>query len=218
VHSANRPDALQYGCTSCVSLLGLPALIGIDRSTMANSPILRAPASRVQRFAMHTGPGQRCRMGIVVTGNIGRTDDWCRSVPPGLLGELAALPGIDWFNLCVEARPEAKQVVQLFSATDLIAHVSDFADSAALVAGMDGVVTIDCATAHLAGILGKPCWLLAPTMLDWRWRIGDTDSPWWPTVRTYRAGGPVPDWRQAVAALALDLAQFAGARNGVAAD
>jgi hypothetical protein len=70
--------------------------------------------------------------------------------------------------------------------TDWTAELHDFADTAALVANLDLVITIDSAVAHLAGAMGKPVWLLLPLTPDWRWMLGRSDSPWYPSMRLFR--------------------------------
>ena len=70
----------------------------------------------------------------------------------------------------------------------------DFAEVAALVANLDGVVTIDTAVAHLAGAIGKRTFVLLNYAPDWRWFSGRTDSPWYPTVKLFRQKKPL-DWQ-----------------------
>ncbi|MGG5821163.1 glycosyltransferase family 9 protein [Falsiroseomonas sp. HW251] len=79
-----------------------------------------------------------------------------------------------------------------------MAEIGDFADTAALVAGLDLVITVDTAIAHLAGALGRPLWLLNRFDTDWRWGIGRADSAWYPSLRQFRqpARG---DWASVVA-------------------
>ena len=62
----------------------------------------------------------------------------------------------------------------------------DFADTAAIVAGLDLVISVDTSVAHLAGAMGKPCWTLLKTDADWRWMRDRDDSPWYPSMRLYR--------------------------------
>jgi ADP-heptose:LPS heptosyltransferase len=65
-------------------------------------------------------------------------------------------------------------------------HLADFADTAALIAEMDVVVTIDTAIVHLAGGMGKPMSVMLPFAPDWRWMLQRGDSPWYPTARLFR--------------------------------
>jgi tetratricopeptide (TPR) repeat protein len=82
--------------------------------------------------------------------------------------------------------------------------VTDFADTAAIIAGLDLVISVDTSTAHLAAAMGKPVWLLTRSDACWRWLRGRDDSPWYATLRLFRQ--PVPgDWRSVVAAVAEAL-------------
>jgi ADP-heptose:LPS heptosyltransferase len=64
--------------------------------------------------------------------------------------------------------------------------LTDFSQTAALIANLDLVITIDTAVAHLAGAMGKPTWVLLKHVPDFRWMLGRTDSPWYPTMRLFR--------------------------------
>src|SRR5262249_27177697 len=63
-------------------------------------------------------------------------------------------------------------------------------ETAAALFNLDLIITVDTATAHLAGALGRPCWVLLPFMPDWRWLIERTDSPWYPTLRLFPQAAP----------------------------
>jgi ADP-heptose:LPS heptosyltransferase len=67
---------------------------------------------------------------------------------------------------------------------------NDFADTAALIANLDLVISVDTAVVHLAGAMGKPVWPLVPFATDWRWLLGREDSPWYPTMRLFRQQAP----------------------------
>jgi ADP-heptose:LPS heptosyltransferase len=69
---------------------------------------------------------------------------------------------------------------------DQTVHLTDFAETAALVSCLDLVITVDTSVAHLAGALGRPIWVLLPYVPDWRWLLDRDDSPWYPTVRLFR--------------------------------
>lgn len=70
--------------------------------------------------------------------------------------------------------------------TDWTNELADFADTAALVSNLDLVISVDTAVAHLTGALGKPIWLLAPHVSDWRWPPNGNDSTWYPTMSVFR--------------------------------
>jgi len=81
---------------------------------------------------------------------------------------------------------------------------SELAGTAALIAELDLVVTVDTSIAHLAGALAKPTWLLLPFAPDWRWQLDRTDSPWYPTMRLFRQPAP-GDWAAVIARVQAEL-------------
>ena len=87
---------------------------------------------------------------------------------------------------------------------DWTEELDDFADTAALIDGLDLVISVDTSVVHLAGALGKPVWVLNRFDQCWRWLSDRTDSPWYPTARLFRQPEP-GDWasvmRDVVAAL-----------------
>ncbi len=87
----------------------------------------------------------------------------------------------------------------------------DFADTAAFIANLDLVITVDTAVAHLAGALGKPVWLLNRYDTCWRWLLERADSPWYPTMRQFRQTS-AGDWDTVIRSVsdALQSLQFAG--------
>lgn len=93
---------------------------------------------------------------------------------------------------------------------DLGSSMQHFDDAAAIVTQLDLVIAVDTAMAHLAGALGKPCWLLLPWyMTDWRWGADGTASIWYPgVVRLFRQG-PAAQWGSVIADLVLALQEQA---------
>ena len=81
----------------------------------------------------------------------------------------------------------------------------DFSDTAALVANLDLVITVDTSVAHLAGAMGKPVWILSRFDGCWRWLEGRDDSPWYPTARLFRQRAPLY-WDEVAERVALELA------------
>jgi ADP-heptose:LPS heptosyltransferase len=88
--------------------------------------------------------------------------------------------------------------------TDSTSDMQDFADTAAMIANLDLVVSVDTGVAHLAGAMGKPTWLLTPVGPDWRWFLNRSDSPWYPSMRLYRQKAP-NDWGPVMRRVAADL-------------
>ncbi len=107
------------------------------------------------------------------------------------LAPLLALDGIEWIGLqreipAVDADAFARWQARHPALATAIAF-DDFAATAACIATLDRVVSVDTAVAHLAGALGKPLSLLLPHAADFRWGQRRLDTPWYPTARLHRA-------------------------------
>ncbi len=83
--------------------------------------------------------------------------------------------------------------------------LDDLEETAALIAALDLVVSVDNTIVHLAGAIGKPCWALLTNMPDWRYGVATKTMLWYPSLRLFRQvrGG---DWGPVVNAVAAALA------------
>ncbi|HOE42336.1 MAG TPA: hypothetical protein PLB25_12005 [Rhodoferax sp.] len=172
-----------------VPLLSLPCHFGTRLDTIvANIPYLQAPADRFDHWRaelLRVCPGPVLRVGLVWQGNADFENDAHRSLPDlGILAPLWAVVGVQFFSL--QKGPGQRDVLRHQASQpllDLADGLQDFADTAAVIGQLDLVISVDTAVAHLAGALGKPCWVLLPAvMTDWRWLEQRTDSPWYPEV------------------------------------
>jgi tetratricopeptide (TPR) repeat protein len=188
-------------------LLDLPLRFGTRLETVpAEVPYLAADPARRARWRARLGDRSGLRVGLVWAGNPSFARDRLRS--PGLapLLKLLELPGLSWFGLQVGAgRRDLDDHAVPDDFTDLGGELRDFADTAAVMAELDLVVTSCTAAAHLGGALGRPTWVMLPAAPDWRWLLERADSPWYPTVRLFRQAAS-GDWRTVVAQLADALA------------
>jgi ADP-heptose:LPS heptosyltransferase len=97
--------------------------------------------------------------------------------------------------------PHAKNII------DLSPDIHDFADTAAVIAQLDLLISADTAAVHVAGALGKPVWTLIPFAPDWRWMLGRSDTPWYPTMTLFRQPHP-GDWTPPVREITNRLPSF----------
>ncbi len=176
-------------------------------SIPASIPYLRALPERLAKWAPAIVRG-RFNVGLLWAGNPGHHNDAYRSLPSlSLLAPLWSVPGVRFFSL-QKGRGEEQQSGEPRGSQALVnlgAAFDDFADSAAVISQLDLVITVDSAVAHLAGALGKPCWLLlAHYRTDWRWLEGRSDSPWYPGMRLFRQP-PDEHWSGVIAELASAL-------------
>jgi ADP-heptose:LPS heptosyltransferase len=122
------------------------------------------------------------------------------------LAPLAAASGVQFISLQIgEPAAEAREPPDGLRLVDWTAELGDFADTAALVAGLDLVISVDTSVAHLAGALGRPVWILSRFDGCWRWLEDRDDSPWYPTARLFRQPDPGA-WDPVIASVAEALA------------
>jgi len=133
-----------------------------------------------------------------------------RSLPLARLAPLGTVPGVTFVSLQKGHRAdEAKTPPRGMALYDWTDELWDFADTAALIAGLDLVIGVDTSVVHLAGALGKPVWVLNRYDACWRWLYGRTDSPWYPTMRLFRQAR-FGDWDGVIAEVQAALRQLVG--------
>jgi len=140
---------------------------------------------RVQAWNQRLGPHDRLRVGLVCSGNPNHRNDRNRSMSLRMLSRILDVDA-SFVSLQKDPRPDDKAILAQSGIVDFAAELTDFAETAALIACLDLVVTVDTSVAHLAGALGRPTWILLPWTPDYRWLLGRDDSPWYPTVRLFR--------------------------------
>lgn len=182
-----------------VLLAELPAMFGAHRDeNVWDGAYLHAEPRRLE------GGGKR--VGIVWGADSRHWEAQERTASLSELSPLAEVPGV---RLCsLQFGPHAEQLSPPpagMNVEELARADRDFADAAATIAAMDLVITIDTATANLAGAMGKPVWVAVPYNPDWRWTLDGDTTPWYPTARVYRQTSP-GDWRSVFRAMADDLA------------
>ena len=141
-------------------------------------------------------------------GNPRHENDANRSMPAAAFAPLLEKQCVTLFSLQVGATDADKAWLNQTPIRDLAPHLSDFADTAAVLGHLDLVISVDTAVAHLAGALGRPIWLLVPFVPEWRWMLAREDSPWYPTMRLFRQAAP-GDWDTLMARVAAALGSLA---------
>jgi tetratricopeptide (TPR) repeat protein len=206
------------------------------------SGYLRADPDRAARWRARLPAGRK--LGVAWAGNPAHSNDRRRSLPQELVARLPGLGGGSIVNLqvgpragelrngrsardgghCVgeagqsfndDGQSAAGAVRSVNGLDDLSPFLTDYAETAALIANLDLVLTVDTSVAHVAGALGVPCWVMLPFAPDWRWMLGQDVTPWYSSLRLFRQPGP-GDWNgvlNAVAA-ALDRDASGGAAAG----
>jgi hypothetical protein len=181
-------------------LLSLPRAFRTSLASIpADVPYLHADPADVAVWRDRIPDTEELKVGIVWAGSRTHVNDRNRSLDPALLDALLKVAGAKFYSLQLggNALP-GRDVV------DLSPWLRDFADTAAAVACLDLVVTVDTSVAHVAGAVGAPVWVLVPKAPDWRWLLERDDSPWYPTMRLFRQSKE-SDWRPVLARVAQEL-------------
>jgi tetratricopeptide (TPR) repeat protein len=191
-------DALPEYDVHC-PMISLAQVFGTTLETVpAELPYLHPDTARV---AFWRGELERLEPGL----RVGLT--WAGAPRPGMpqvaamdrrrslhlpqLAPLLAMPGVRWVSLQIGGSAEIASTGA--GMLDAMEEMRDFADTAALAAGLDLVISVDTAVAHLAGGLGRPTWVLSRFDACWRWLAGREDTPWYPGMRVLRQSAP-GDW------------------------
>ncbi len=180
------------------ALLDLPALLGLSVASIpGETPYLVPDPAKVAKWSARLNaltPAKR-RIGLAWAGNPRSEDrtaaetDRRRSLPLSSFAPLAAIDGVAFVSLQV-GRAGAEIATSSLPIHDVSAHLTDFDETAALIANLDLVLTVDTAVAHLAGALNRPVWVLSRADHCWRWLTERDDSPWYPTLRLFRQRRP----------------------------
>lgn len=165
----------------------------------AQLPYLHADPAKIQQWRL-PDDGLK-RVGLVWQGNPRHENDDQRSLKSvKLLAPLLEVAGINFISL------QKGHKGKLGKITTLPAEAQDFADTAAIISQLDLVICVDTAVAHLAGALGKPCWVLLPYFkIDWRWMKEREDSPWYPNVMRLFRQSADQRWEPVVLSVATAL-------------
>lgn len=209
IRGESLPD-FDYHC----SLISLPFALNTEIDSIPSAPYLTVPPTALeegkQAIEQATAGSPRLRVGLCWRGNPTHRWDRLRSLKPAQLAPLASVPEVQWFLLQRDLMPEELSAFPtgLSLATLPANHLDGFLPIAALVQSLDLVISVDTATAHLAGALGRPLCLLIPAFYEWRWHAPRNDSPWYPSARLFRQPEPGA-WQAAIEQLANYLTEYA---------
>jgi tetratricopeptide (TPR) repeat protein len=190
------------------SLLSLP---GVFKTTLETIPVAKAYISadpgkaRYWKEKLAALPGKK--VGLVWAGGSEHFNDRNRSMPLDALAPLSQIQGISLISL--QKGDAAGQSSGPLKLHDWTAELCDFSDTAALIANLDLVISVDTSVAHLAAAMGKPAWVLLAKVADWRWLTARDDSPWYPTVRLFRQE-MAKQWQAPVTQAVVALRAFSG--------
>lgn len=217
VTAVQASSKIEAGFDAHCALLSVPGKLGARCGPLPwERPYLSANPALVEawraRLAVADPPAGRVRrVGVV----------WA-SEPRNRIATLKSVKLAEFMPLWADEKSQfislqkgdaARQAAQSSpppAMVDLTDGIESFADTAAIIANLDIVISVDTAVAHLAGAMGKPVWLLLQHAPDWRWYPDAQATHWYPSMRLYRQ--PFPgDWRSVLSRVAQDLQAFPAA-------
>jgi tetratricopeptide (TPR) repeat protein len=191
-------------------MMSLPLVLGLNEMSELASPkpYLHADEKLAKDVApLFDSAGNRLKVGLAWRGH---PKPFNRSVPAKILAKLAR-PDVCFYRLQINEIPGEADAAAPLQMIDLAGHIKDFADTAALVANLDLLISIDTALAHLGGAMARPTWVMLSYVADWRWNLDRDRCPWYPSMRIFRQRTH-GDWPEAIARIAAALDELILAR------
>lgn len=173
--------------------MSLPGIFNTKLETIPSSvPYIVPDIGRIDEWRGRLAGNDSFRIGLVWSGNPeNRNIHHKKSCSLNDFAPLSRVSGVKFYSLQKGlASAEALGPPEGMDIINLDTELKDFSDTAAVIANLDLIISVDTAVAHLAGALGKPVWTLLPFVPDWRWLVGREDSPWYPTMCLFRQTHP----------------------------
>jgi tetratricopeptide (TPR) repeat protein len=186
----------------------LPLALKTEPATIPAEGSVQAEEARIAKWSPRLEPLGRPRVAIAWSGNAQHMNDRNRSIPLSALASLWSAASVGFVGIQRDLRDgDAELLAREPRVTQIGSQLDDFADTAAVVALVDLVVTVDTSVAHLAGAMGRPVWILVPFSPDWRWTLSGERSRWYPTARLFRQPS-LGDWDSVIERLRGELQQI----------
>jgi tetratricopeptide (TPR) repeat protein len=209
VASTVRPDEPLPPHNAYVPLLSLPLLFKTKIDTIPkNIPYFLPPFGKVRKWQQRLNAlGETIKVGLRWSGNPRNSNDRVRSISLDMFSKFTGMPSVTFISLGNEPLLDAELApAKSIGLVDYSAELKDFIDTAALMANLDLVISVDTAVLHLAGALGRPAWGLIKYAPHWPWLLERNDSPWYPSVQLFRQSR-ADDWQPIVDRVVATLAQ-----------
>jgi tetratricopeptide (TPR) repeat protein len=188
----------------------LPLALKTEPATVpAEIPYVKADETRIAKWRARIGGGDRPKVAVAWSGNVRHSNDRNRSIALSQLAPLWSTDRVRFFGIQRELRSQDSNLLAGEArVTPVGSELDDFADTAAVLALVDLVITVDTSVAHLAGAMGRPVWILLPFSPDWRWALEGESSRWYPSARLFRQPA-LGDWASVVERIRGEVGPFA---------
>ncbi len=181
-----RGEAVPHFDFHC-PIMSLPLAFQTRRETIpARVPYLMPSKEIIEKWRSRLG-GNGPKIGVAWAGNANFPADRNRSILLKNILPIFSIPGAKYFSIQKDLRNGDQAILSANPHIVQLGHaISDFQDTAAIMASLDLIISSDTSVVHLAGALGRPVWVLLQFIADWRWLLDCNDSPWYPTARLFR--------------------------------
>ena len=179
----------EINCDFQLPLLSIPFFLKLSAESFCplEFPYLHPPQSSRDKWNSLIDENT-FNIGLVWAGSPTHRNDRNRSMKLDELSQLLNIPGLTYYSL--QLGPASSQAAAYPQIKDHTGGIKDFADSSGLLSHLDLLISVDTATAHLAGAMGLKTWLLLPYAPDWRWAGSGTESLWYPSIKLFRRQSP----------------------------
>lgn len=189
-------------CEWQIALASLPALFGTTVDTVPNvTPYLQPGEAKLNAWNARLAPYRNSvRVAVRWAGNPGAAGVRQRDCPIELFAsQFADIPMLTFVNLQLDRRDEFKALAAHGQILDFSEQIEDFEDTAALLANVELLISVDTAVLNLGGAMNMSAWGILPYAPEWRWQGPDQNPLWYLSVELFKQTKP-GDWQGAIGA------------------
>ena len=179
-----------------IPLLSIPYALGLNNEEIfgTTDKYLFANKEKSKRYFDEFCKGNdKFKIGIKWQGNT--YYDTERVITIESFFKIFELPNTQFYSMQTAEGSEELEKCKKYDVIDLASTFKDFSDTAAAIDNMDLIISNDSSLAHLAGAMGKPCFVLLPFIYNWRWHMDMSHCDWYDSVKLFKQNTPV-DWNE----------------------
>lgn len=174
-----------------IPILSLPYALGLDENNMfiSKASYLKANPQKVKLYHDKFFDTSKLKIGIKWQGNT--TYDWERVIDVKEFVKLFNIPNTKFYSFqTFEGAEKIEELKKYYDIVDIGKTLNNFSDTAGAIENLDLIICNDTSLAHIAGAMGKPCWVLLPYLYNWRWHLDLDTCDWYDSVKLFRQSEP----------------------------
>lgn len=197
-----RPEDLSFDYH--IPIMSIPYVLQLNTEDIPLSEgYLKANPQKVQNYKEKYFNNDKFKIGVKWAGNT--VYDLDRVINIEAFNKIFDLPNTQFYSVQKgEGEEEFEKIPKEYKVIDLGTTFNDFDDTTAALENMDLIICNDTSIAHLAGAMGKPCWILLPYVQNWRWHTDISYSPWYKSIKMFKQNTP-GDWDEVFGRVKTEL-------------